>query len=108
VGVWVGMCAIGCAGAFQTATHQIERNPASGWFNVYKRNGKWVGVVIARGVYLRTSPHAEAWRAAVELEWLLDRWCREHGACVRSGAACTRWHRVRVAVWAQGLHGASW
>jgi hypothetical protein len=77
----------GCAGAFQTAVHQIERNPACGWFNVYKWRGKWIGQVFARGVQLRTTPHAEAWRAAVELEWLLDRWCREHGACLGSGAA---------------------
>jgi hypothetical protein len=93
----VGGRVSGCAGAFQTATHQIERNPACGWFNVYLRaaDGKWIGVVGARGVYLRTSPHAEAWQAAVELEWLLDRWCHEHGACgAVFGAACTLCHRV--------------
>jgi hypothetical protein len=86
-------CVGGCAGVFQTATKRIERNPACGWFNVHKAKGKWVGVVIARGVYLRTSRHAEAWRAAVELEWLLDRWCREHGAWAAAGTACMRWHR---------------
>jgi hypothetical protein len=83
-----------CAGAFLTTHHHIERNPASGWFNVYKLKDKWVGYVYARGVYLRTSRHAEAWRAAVELEWLLDRWCREHGACGAAGAARMRWHRL--------------
>jgi hypothetical protein len=103
--VWVD----GCAGAFQTAHHQIERNPASGWFNVTKHKGKWVGVVKARGVELRTSPHAEAWRAAVELEWLLDRWCRKHGASEPVGLlVCCHRHIVRAAVWAQGFHGASW
>jgi hypothetical protein len=70
---------VGCAGAFRTVLRQIKRNPACGWFNVFKYKGKWVGQVIARGVTLRTSGRADAWRAAVELEWLLDRWCREHG-----------------------------
>jgi hypothetical protein len=84
------VCVGGCAGAFLTASKQIERNPVCGWFSVYKEGRKWVGVVIARGVRLRTSPHAEAWRAAVELEWLLDRWCRKHGACGAVEAACTR------------------
>jgi hypothetical protein len=76
VGVW----AWGCAGAFQTASQQIHRNPASALFNVVKKGGKWVGRAFARGVELRTSRHAEAWHAAVELGWLLDRWCRKHGA----------------------------
>jgi hypothetical protein len=97
----------GCAGAFQTATKQIERNPVCGWFNVVKVKGKWVGQVYGRGVELRTSPHAEAWRAAVELEWLLDRWCREHGECGAAGAACMPRHRACAAVWAQGFRGAS-
>jgi hypothetical protein len=104
----VRVCVVGCAGAFQTAVQQIERNPASGWFNVVKRKGgKWVGYVGARGVYLRTSPHAEAWRAAVELEWLLDRWCREHGAWAATGAGCMPCHCACVAVSAQELRGAS-
>jgi hypothetical protein len=84
----------GCAGAFQTASKQIERNPASGWFNVFKRDGKWVGEVRSRGVYLRTSGHAEAWRAAAELEWLLDRWCREHGAWAAAEAVCMLRHHA--------------
>jgi hypothetical protein len=104
----VSMCAIGCAGAFQTAWQQIERNPACGWFNVYKLHGKWIGRVGARGVVLRTSQHAEPWRAAVELEWLLDRWCRKHGAWAAAGAVCSPWHRACVAMCAQGFHGASW
>jgi hypothetical protein len=98
----------GCAGAFQTVHNQVKRNPACDWFNVVKRRGKWVGCVIARGIILRTSPHAEAWRAAVELEWLLDRWCRKHGALAATGAACMPWHRACAVVWAQGFHGASW
>jgi hypothetical protein len=99
----------GCAGAFLIPGQgQVHRNPACSWFNVYKRDGKWVGVVRARGVRLRTSGHAEAWRAAVELEWLLDRWCREHGAC-RSvlWAVCSAWHFACGRV-AQELYGASW
>jgi hypothetical protein len=98
----------GCAGAFQTAKRHIVRNPACGWFNVVKRKGKWVGKVIARGVELCTSVHAEAWRAAVELEWLLDRWCRKHGACGAVGAVCMLWQRACVAMCAQGFRGASW
>jgi hypothetical protein len=102
------VCVHGCAGAFLIPGQgQVHRNPAYGWFNVRKQHGKWVGQVIARGVRLRTSGHAEAWRAAVELEWLLDRWCRKHGACGAVGAACCRRGIVRAAVWAQGLRGAS-
>jgi hypothetical protein len=99
----------GCAGAFRTVLRQIERNPSCGWFNVVKVNGKWRGGVVTRGVHLRTSLHAEAWRAAVELEWLLDRWCREHGACGAAlGDVRMPRHRACAAVWAQGLRGASW
>jgi hypothetical protein len=102
-------CVGGCAGAFQTANKQlINRNPASGCFNVRKWGRKWVGEVQSRGVYLRTSGHAEAWRAAVELEWLLDRWCRKHGALAAAGALRPMCHRAYAAVCAQGLRGASW
>jgi hypothetical protein len=90
----VRVCVGGCAGAFQTAGQLIHRNPASGWFNVFKSGRKWVGVVGARGVNLRTSLHAEAWCAAVELEWLLDLWCREHGAWVATGLACMPCNRA--------------
>jgi hypothetical protein len=68
------------AGAFTTAIggKRVTRN-GSGYFNVYKSHGKWVGLVKARGVKLHTTYHAEAWRAAVELEWLLGLWCAKHG-----------------------------
>jgi len=57
---------------------RVTRNVDSGYFNVRKRDGKWLGQVKARGVTLYTSPHAEAWRAAVELEWVLGLWCAKH------------------------------
>jgi len=76
---WHGM--VWRAGAFTNATtgRRVTRNVDSGYFNVLKRYGKWVGQVKARGVPLYTSRHAEAWRAAVELEWVLGLWCAKHG-----------------------------
>jgi len=57
----------------------VTRHVDSGYFNVRKHKGKWRGQVEARGVTLYTSLHAEAWRAAVALEWLLGLWCAKHG-----------------------------
>jgi len=82
------------AGAFTTGIggRRVTRNADSGYFNVRKRSGKWVGHVRARGVTLRTTPHAEAWRAAVALEWLLGLWCAKHGECRGCGCvACAPW-----------------
>jgi hypothetical protein len=77
---WLGAC----AGTFRKANKQlIHRNPACGMFNVYQVGEMWRGKVTARGVTLRTSFHTEAWRAAVELEWLLDRWCRRYSELAR-------------------------
>jgi len=96
-----------CAGTFLTSFggHRVTRNVDSGYFNVYKSHGKWVGVVEARGAKLRTWYHAEAWRAAVELEWVLGLWCAKHGEwryaaalwCVRHGC----WAGVRG--WCAGV-----
>jgi len=92
--VWRGVAWWWRAGAFTTAfgAQRVTRNADSGYFNVGKRNGKWRGEARARGVTLRTTPHAEAWRAAVELEWLLGLWCAKHGewrGC--RGVTCAPW-----------------
>jgi hypothetical protein len=68
------------AGVFTTALGvPLFRNRLSGYFNVMRRGVYWLGEIRARGVSLRTSLHVEAWRAAAELDWVLDRWCRKHG-----------------------------
>jgi len=88
----------------------MTRNLGSGYFNVVKHNGKWRGQVEARGVTLRTSPHAEAWRAAVELEWVLGLWCAKHGEWRSVGCrcvACAPWLLAGCAAGAQACLGAS-
>jgi len=95
-----------CAGAFTTAIQgkRITRNVGSGYFNVSKYNGKWRGQVNARGVPLRTTAHAEAWRAAVELEWVLGLWCAKHGEWRGCGCgACAPWLLSRVRGWCAGV-----
>jgi len=79
-----------CAGAFTNATtgHRVTRHVGSGYFSVSKYRGKWRGQVNARGVPLHTSYHAEAWQAAVELEWLLGLWCAKHGEWGSVGCRC--------------------
>jgi hypothetical protein len=57
----------------------VVRNRLSGYFNVMRRGSLWIGELRARNVSLHTSLHAVAWRAAAELDWVLDRWCRKHG-----------------------------
>jgi len=94
------------AGVFTNGTRgkRVTRNAGSGYFNVVKYNGKWRGQVMARGVDLRTSPHAEAWRAAVELEWVLGLWCAKHGewrGC--RCAACAPWLLAGVRGWCAGV-----
>jgi len=88
------------AGSFTTAIKglRLTRNVDSGYFNVYKSHGKWEGHVVARGVTLRTRPHAEAWRAAVELEWVLGLWCAKHGEWRGAGVAVRTW-RVCHGCW---------
>jgi hypothetical protein len=54
---------------------------ASGFlFNLtFTVEGRWTGQVSLLGRTARVGPHAEAWQAAVELEWQLARWCAHTG-----------------------------
>jgi len=96
------------AGSFTTAIkgHRVTRHVDSGYFNVVKDRNKWLGLVKARGAKLRTSCHAEAWRAAVALEWVLGLWCAKHGElqgcrCVAERRAS--WLLAGVRGWCAGV-----
>ena len=66
--------------SFKTDSKPVNATAASEWyFNVHKRKDKWAGHVMVRGAQLWTTPQLTPTAAAVELEWVVDAWCRKHG-----------------------------